>query len=481
MKKFLILLAIILTIILVSCGGLNTHSITFDILGEITIIQVNDGEKIKPEQIPNVEKEELTFSCWVRVIEEEDFVFDFSINIYRDFYLFARYIEESESDMINILLFGIEGDVIGTDQIEKNSVYTITINTTIDGYIFLGWFLDSTFTSLYLNDVVLKTDTSIYGKWVLDSVSTYLVTFIAKDGGIFFQYLTESGSKVLLPPFNTKIYGFDFSGWYTTDSFSTTFNFELFTVTTNLNIYGLWLLSSVISDHYPYEGNYYDSININMWNSSQSTKLMTLLELQAPKTYSSSWWTPVEYSCESQFDTSSVTLIYTSTTVSKTDHSSWNKEHVWPQSLMPSSIGGDLHNLWACNPGVNSSRGNKTFDSGTGLHHSLGSSTYYPGDAWVGVVARTCMYMAYRYSSVSSMMVLSKLIPVSLALQWNEQAPVTKWEMNHNDALYNNDFQKNRNPFIDHPELAFLIYGLGPSKSVIQTLPYLSYKTSLGR
>ncbi|MCA9310980.1 MAG: hypothetical protein KDA21_07230, partial [Phycisphaerales bacterium] len=46
----------------------------------------------------------------------------------------------------------------------------------------------------------------------------------------------------------------------------------------------------------------------------------------------------------------------------------WNREHVWPQSLQPgdasnSSKGnlGDPHALRPCNPSINSSRGNKPF------------------------------------------------------------------------------------------------------------------------
>ena len=46
---------------------------------------------------------------------------------------------------------------------------------------------------------------------------------------------------------------------------------------------------------------------------------------------------------------------------------------------------------------------------------------------------------------------------VDLLLTWNVQDPVNSYEQNRNDIIYNN--QGNRNPFIDNPYLATLIWG----------------------
>jgi endonuclease I len=42
-------------------------------------------------------------------------------------------------------------------------------------------------------------------------------------------------------------------------------------------------------------------------------------------------------------------------------------------------------------------------------------------------------------------------------LDWHEQMPVTEHELHRNLAIA--DIQKNRNPFIDHPDWARLIFG----------------------
>jgi len=46
----------------------------------------------------------------------------------------------------------------------------------------------------------------------------------------------------------------------------------------------------------------------------------------------------------------------------------------------------------------------------------------------------------------------------SVLLTWNRQDPVSNWERRRNDIIYYN-YQHNRNPFIDHPEYAELIWG----------------------
>ena len=43
-----------------------------------------------------------------------------------------------------------------------------------------------------------------------------------------------------------------------------------------------------------------------------------------------------------------------------------------------------------------------------------------------------------------------------MLLRWNEADPVDSWEMNRNNVI--EGIQGNRNPFIDHPELASVLF-----------------------
>ncbi|MCK9537347.1 MAG: endonuclease, partial [Bacilli bacterium] len=46
---------------------------------------------------------------------------------------------------------------------------------------------------------------------------------------------------------------------------------------------------------------------------------------------------------------------------------------------------------------------------------------------------------------------------LSVLLRWNKEDPVDNFERNRNEVIYG--YQNNRNPFIDYPHFADLIWG----------------------
>ena len=54
---------------------------------------------------------------------------------------------------------------------------------------------------------------------------------------------------------------------------------------------------------------------------------------------------------------------------------------------------------------------------------------------------------------------------IDMLLRWNEQDPVSAKEKDRNEAIYH-DYQYNRNPFVDHPEYARMIWD--PTWSLIE-------------
>ncbi len=154
----------------------------------------------------------------------------------------------------------------------------------------------------------------------------------------------------------------------------------------------------------------------------------------------------------------------------------WNREHVYPQSLGNPDLGqegagADAHHLRACDVDRNGERGNKLYNSGSGNSGDSGSG-WYPGDEWKGDVARILMYMYLRYGNqclpknvVMGATAASDPNMPALLLQWNAEDPVSEYEDNRNTYLGNasNAYgQGNRNPFIDNPYLATMIWG-GPA------------------
>ena len=170
-----------------------------------------------------------------------------------------------------------------------------------------------------------------------------------------------------------------------------------------------------------------------------------------------------------------------------------NREHSFPKSWWG---GGkqeqyaDAFHLYPTDGRVNGQRGNFPYGecaNGTRLPNNgsvqalgrLGTSTFpgfsgqvfEPDDEYKGDLARSYFYMAACYnnkiagwtSGNGNQMLAGNSYPVfktwalNLLLKWHRQDPVSDKEIKRNEAVYAR--QKNRNPFIDHPELAEYIWG----------------------
>lgn len=151
---------------------------------------------------------------------------------------------------------------------------------------------------------------------------------------------------------------------------------------------------------------------------------------------------------------------------------SWNREHVYAKSkgtpnLGESGPGADGHHLRPTDVQLNSTRGSLLFDDGTGA--TAGKTNrggWYPGNEWKGDVARILMYMYVRYNSrclplniTMNPSTYSSDFP-DILLKWNIEDPVSDFERQRNNVVAG--VQKNRNPFIDNPYLATVIWG-GPA------------------
>jgi len=191
---------------------------------------------------------------------------------------------------------------------------------------------------------------------------------------------------------------------------------------------------------------------------------------------------------EDPANSNNVILLYSADSAPKgTDFisASWNREHAWPRSRGNADQAGpdesDLHYIWPCYDAVNSARGNLFFDLSQRIDpafrspaHPLAPLTSLDGDSWEppvgqrGALARCLFYVAVRYDATepaTSDMELVSYIPtgnqmgnLNTLLRWHAEEPVTAAERRRNDLIYS-DYQRNRNPFIDHPEWVGLIWG----------------------
>ncbi|MXV38328.1 T9SS type A sorting domain-containing protein [Flavobacteriaceae bacterium Ap0902] len=152
---------------------------------------------------------------------------------------------------------------------------------------------------------------------------------------------------------------------------------------------------------------------------------------------------------------------------SRSADGSWNREHVYPKSLGNPNLGNsgpgaDAHHIRPADKQLNSLRENLPFVDGTGAMAGKSNGGFYPGEEWKGDVARILMYLHLHYGErtnpsrvVISPYTWSSDIP-DLLLKWNAEDPVSDFERQRNDVVA--AWQGNRNPFVDNPYLATIIW-----------------------
>ncbi|HPY80042.1 MAG TPA: endonuclease [Bacilli bacterium] len=176
----------------------------------------------------------------------------------------------------------------------------------------------------------------------------------------------------------------------------------------------------------------------------------------------------------------------------KNEGDCWNREHSTPKSWWggsKSNQGADPFILYPTDGKINGMRSSypfgevKTIEKASNNNYSLLGSAdnslypysgkvFEPADEWKGDLARSAFYTrarwsaSYSWSSGGGNVIYSGSASnnfgltdyaVKLYTAWSNLDPVDEWELRRNEAIY--AIQGNRNPFIDHPEYANIIWG----------------------
>lgn len=173
-----------------------------------------------------------------------------------------------------------------------------------------------------------------------------------------------------------------------------------------------------------------------------------------------------------------------------TENNCYNREHTWPQSKFGSAspMNSDLWIVYPTDALVNSKRSNFPYGKVSAPSWSsrngskLGPNTYAgapstvafePIDSFKGDIARTYFYIATRYYSQDGgwdnweMANGADLKPWAkeMLLEWHRLDPVSAKEIARNEAVY--AIQRNRNPYIDYPELVECVFGTADCDGVL--------------
>ncbi len=147
------------------------------------------------------------------------------------------------------------------------------------------------------------------------------------------------------------------------------------------------------------------------------------------------------------------------------DLEGYNLEHVVPKSWFDAQrpMRDDLHHLFTEDRKCNSDRGNLPFDevdSKAGNSQVLPSCGYlrtthgkaFEPSAGKGEVARAILYFVTRYpGEIGDQHEEMTRDDIAKLISWHKEFPVTDYERHRNETIQ--DWQGNRNPYIDFPEL----------------------------
>ncbi len=146
----------------------------------------------------------------------------------------------------------------------------------------------------------------------------------------------------------------------------------------------------------------------------------------------------------------------------------FNTEHTYPQGQFNKSepMRSDLHHLFPTKAYANSERSNKAFGIVTNPSWQEGGSKsnnnyFEPRDQQKGPTARAMLYFLIRYRNYNGYVSNSNQ---QLLIDWARNFEPTAVEKRRNEDIFK--VQKNRNPFVDHPEFLERIHNfIGPSEA----------------
>ncbi len=176
------------------------------------------------------------------------------------------------------------------------------------------------------------------------------------------------------------------------------------------------------------------------------------------------------------------------------ENNCYNREHSWCDSWLGATnpARSDLFHMYPTDGYVNNRRSNYPYGDvgsaswtslngskvGTSNSPGYGGTVFEPINEYKGDVARSAMYMSVRYFGedgawgASPGTSKSDILPwyAGMLYSWTLRDTVSVKEINRNAAIF--AIQKNRNPFIDHPEFAAELWfpTMSPSVTAVKQM-----------
>ena len=254
-----------------------------------------------------------------------------------------------------------------------------------------------------------------------------------------------------------------------------------------------------------YTGTYYNNLNTDLTGAAFRSQLASLITSTHKTLTSYDGLKTVFKTADADLKKSgNIIWFYTGTSASYngtlgSSSGTTNREHVWAKhggDTFPATTGpgADAHHLRPTESLLNNARSNYGFgiveqsnanavkEAGSLNYGSTadelcylgsygGSKLFYPAKGYRGATARILFYMQVRWGDENNLYFVDGISSsngkgigkISDLMRWHLEEPPTDEEIRRNNVVAN--IQGNRNPFIDHPEYAEMIYCNGYDNS----------------
>lgn len=187
----------------------------------------NDKNSKFAELVPEPTKENYTFAGWYNGNEK----FDFTTVPTGDVTLTAKWTAKD----YEVRFITEHGKTPASQNVPYNETADDPGKLTEDGYTFIGWYADNTYTTEFDFTKPITSNTTVYAKW---TAKNYEVSFITEHGKTPTSQNVKYNETAKDPGKLTEE-GYTFIGWYADEAHKTKFDFST-PITGDTKVYAKW-------------------------------------------------------------------------------------------------------------------------------------------------------------------------------------------------------------------------------------------------
>ena len=189
---------------------------------------INRGGKFTEPAAPS--KENHTFAGWYNGDEKFDFDAD-TTNAPNVLKLVAKW----DINQYTVKFVSEHGDAPTSQNVPYNETADDPGKLTEEGYTFIGWYTDETYTKEFDFTKPITSNTTVYAKW---TANDYEVSFVTEHGNAPASQNVPY-NETATDPGKLSAEGYTFDDWYTDATYTTKFDFST-PITSDTKVYAKW-------------------------------------------------------------------------------------------------------------------------------------------------------------------------------------------------------------------------------------------------